>query len=113
GGGRGGSVGVAGSVPGGLRGEGQPRCWGQLPVRAVRVPGFKVLVPHLVVGGYPEVLEVAQPAGKFQEVRVPAAVNGRISKPNEVDRYRLLVQPGMSLRFDVIANRAGSPRDGG
>src|SRR5262249_30816957 len=50
--------------------------------------------------------------GKLQEVAVPAIINGRISAPDEEDRYRLLVKPGMQLRFEVFANRLGSPLDG-
>src|SRR5205085_9861834 len=50
--------------------------------------------------------------GKLQEVTLPAGINGRISKANEEDSYRLRVQPGMKLRFDVLAERAGSPLDG-
>jgi hypothetical protein len=68
--------------------------------------------PALALGDYPEVVEIEQPAGKLQEVSAPAAINGRLSKPNEEDRFRLLVKPGMQLRFDVLANRAGSPLDG-
>jgi hypothetical protein len=57
-------------------------------------------------------METTPPAGKLQEVTPPAVINGRIGKPHEEDRYRLLVKPGMHLRFDVLANRAGSPLDG-
>src|SRR5262249_9037136 len=32
--------------------------------------------------------------------------------PGEEDRYRVRVRPGMKLRFDVLAERAGSPLDG-
>src|SRR5207302_485999 len=44
--------------------------------------------------------------------RYPAIINGRIDQPHAEDRYRLLVKPGMRLRFDVLANRLGSPLDG-
>src|SRR5262249_35762077 len=39
-------------------------------------------------------------------------INGRIRVPGEEDRYRLLVRPGMKLRFEVLAERAGSRLDG-
>src|SRR5262249_14824428 len=106
------SVEYVGNVPPGLRVEVQPNSPGELPVPALRVPAFTGVAPHVLVGEYPEVLEADQPAGKLQEVTVPAAINGRIGKPQEVDRYRLLVQAGQRLRFDVVANRVGSPLDG-
>src|SRR5205807_4481430 len=68
--------------------------------------------PPLVVSDYPEVVEAALPQGKLQEVAAPAAVNGRIAKPGEEDRYRLLVTPGARLRVEVFANRSRSPLDG-
>jgi hypothetical protein len=42
----------------------------------------------------------------------PLGINGRIAQPGEQDRYRLAVTPGQTLRFDVLARRAGSPLDG-
>jgi len=67
--------------------------------------------PRVFVGDFAETLKSPQ-AGKLQEVMAPAVINGRIEKPHSEDRYRLLVKPGMNLRFDVMANRAGSPLDG-
>src|SRR5262249_42862801 len=55
--------------------------------------------------------ELQQPVGKLQEAKVPGIINGRISHPGEEDKYRLAVQPGARLRFDVNANRIGSPLD--
>src|SRR5207244_12554653 len=79
------------------------------PLPALR--GLTGPAARIVVGDFPEVLEGESAAGKLQEVAVPAVINGRIGKPQEEDRYRLLVKPGMRLRFDVLANRAGSPLD--
>jgi hypothetical protein len=82
------------------------------PVPLPPIPGLSGTAPRILLDDFPEILE-AQPAdGKLQEVAVPAVINGRISKPGEEDRYRLLVKPGMKLRFDVLANRTGSPLDG-
>jgi hypothetical protein len=106
------SVEFVGKVPPGLRVEVQPNSLGEVPVPALRVPAYTGGVPHVVVGEYPEVVEAEQPSGKVQEVAVPAAISGRIGKPEETDRYRLLVQPGQRLRFEVLANRIGSPLDG-
>jgi hypothetical protein len=80
-----------------------------VPLPALR--GLTGPAPRIVVGDFPEVLEADMPMGKLQEVAVPAVINGRIGKPHEEDRYRLLVKPGMKLRFDVLASRAGSPLD--
>jgi hypothetical protein len=82
----------------------------QLPLP--RVPGLSSVAASVLVSDVREVLEVEQPQGQLQEVTVPAAINGWIGKANEEDRYRLLVKPGMQLRFDVLADRAGSPLDG-
>jgi hypothetical protein len=75
-------------------------------------PGLIGPAPRILVGEFPEVLKTTPPAGKLQEVTAPAIINGRISRAGEEDRYRLLVKPGMSLRFDVLAARAGGPLDG-
>jgi hypothetical protein len=85
---------------------------GDLPAPLPALRGLTGPAPRIVVGDFPEFLETETPAGKLQEVAVPAVINGRIGKPQEEDRYRLLVKPGMKLRFDVLANRAGSPLDG-
>src|SRR5579871_200139 len=83
-----------------------------IPVPLPPLHGLTGTAPRLVLDDFPEVLEVEPPAGKLQEVTVPAVINGRIGKPGEEDRYRLLVKPGMRLRFDVLASGAGSPLDG-
>src|SRR5262249_42146325 len=63
------------------------------------------------VGVFPEILKTQTANGKLQEVTAPAVVNGRLGRPHQEDRFRLIVKPGMKLRFDVWANRAGSPLD--
>jgi hypothetical protein len=84
--------------------------YGDVPAPLPR--GFTGPAPRIIVSDLPEIVETDSPRGKLQEVTVPAGINGRIGKPNEEDRYRLFVKPGMKLRFDVLANRAGSPLDG-
>jgi hypothetical protein len=79
---------------------------------APRLPGLIGPLPRLVVSDVPEVLQAAPADEKVQEITVPAAINGRLAAPGTEDRYRLKVQAGMALRFDVFANRIGSPLDG-
>ncbi len=62
-------------------------------------------------GTFPKTVEQADAANP-QAVSVPAAIDGRLLKPHEEDRYLLSVTPGQTLRFDVLAARAGSPLDG-
>lgn len=83
-----------------------------IPVPLPPAHGLIGPAPQIVVGDVPEVMEVESAKGKLQEVIVPAVINGRIGKPGEEDRFRLLVKPGTELRFEVLANRAGSPLDG-
>lgn len=81
-------------------------------VRLPRIPGVSGASPNILVSDIPEVIKVEQPSGKLQEVTMPVGINGRLSKPKEEDRYRVTVQPGSKLRFDVLAERAGSALDG-
>jgi hypothetical protein len=81
-------------------------------VRLPRAPGVSGLSLYILVSDIPEVVKVEQPPGKLQEVTVPVGINGRLGKPKEEDRYRVTVQPGAKLRFDVLAERAGSALDG-
>jgi hypothetical protein len=67
--------------------------------------------PWVNVASQPELIE--QPASTTpQELPAgQAAVSGRLSAPFEEDRYRVPVTPGSKLRFDVFAERCGSPVD--
>ncbi|MBW3539315.1 MAG: hypothetical protein KY476_03525 [Planctomycetes bacterium] len=69
------------------------------------------LRPAVRVVDLPEVVE--QPAGEAPQVlpAIPVAVSGRIAADGEEDRYRLAVSPGMRLKFEIIAERRGSPLD--
>lgn len=68
--------------------------------------------PAVIVTDHAEIVEAAA-ADKLQEIpAAPVAINGRISESGQQDRYRLAVTPGVQLRFDVLARRAGSPLDG-
>lgn len=76
------------------------------------VPHLSGNPPRIFVSDFPEVVEAEVQDGVIQEVTVPAVINGRIGAAGQEDRYKLVVQPGAKLRFDVMANRAGSPLDG-
>jgi hypothetical protein len=66
---------------------------------------------RMAVGDLPEVME--DPDGTGPQVIVwPATVNGRIAKPDEVDRYRLRVKPGQQIRITADAFYHGSALDG-
>jgi hypothetical protein len=86
--------------------------WSDIPAPLPTKLGLTGAAPRIMVCDFPEIFKQDLPRGKLQEVSVPAVINGRVSRPHDEDRYRLLVKPGMRLRFDAIANRAGSPLDG-
>lgn len=81
-------------------------------VRLPRLPGQSGSAPLILVSDLPEVVEAEQAKGKAQDVTLPAGINGRLRADGEEDLYRLTVQPGMKLRFDLLAERAGSALDG-
>ncbi len=57
------------------------------------------------VSDLPEVIEPVAGA-----VPVPGVVNGRLDKAGEVDRYRIKVQPGEKLLFELQARELGTSR---
>ncbi len=70
--------------------------------------GFR---PSVLISDIPELLEIHPSEGLQQFPSVPSAVSGRLLEPGEEDRYRLAVQPGQKLRFEVYADRLGSAMD--
>ncbi len=107
------SIALIGSVPETSRAEVDlTHAPGGSFVRLPRVPGVPGFSPAVLVSDIPEVMETPQADGKLQEVMLPVGINGRISKPKEEDRYRIKVQPGSKLKFDILAERLGSPLDG-
>ncbi len=71
--------------------------------------------PAVFVSPIAESVE-AEPGGTLAApqqlgARVPFAVSGKLSKAGEQDAYRLPVTPDASLRFEVFADRYGSPLD--
>lgn len=94
----------------------------RLDVPAVAAAGIQLLSlppgpiwsgprPFVEVSPYAEVVEQA-PAATSQ--MLPAGivgVSGKLLAPQEEDRYQVPVTPGSKLRFEVFAERLGSPLD--
>jgi hypothetical protein len=83
-------------------------------VRLYDEEGATSLRPFLI-GVLPEVLEVEpndDPQGPQRLVVASATVNGRLTKPGDVDGFAVPLQRGQTLVADVEANRhLGSPMD--
>lgn len=76
---------------------------------AVNVPGAPGSLPLVfAVSDMPEVLEPEDKSGAF--LTSSTVLNGRISEPGEVDRYRLSVKPGESWTIDLEAIELGTSR---
>ncbi len=58
-----------------------------------------------------EVLELPASAKPQELPALPLGVSGRLAAPNEEDRYRLPVTPNSRVKFEVFAERLGSPID--
>jgi hypothetical protein len=56
-----------------------------------------------------ELPEYVEPASN--PVKLPAVLNGRISKPGEIDEWRFAAKKGTQIFFDLKAARLGSPLD--
>lgn len=68
--------------------------------------------PFIQSGSSKEYVETQAPP--MQElVDLPLMVHGKLSSPNEEDRYLLKCTPKTKLRFDVFAERIGSAVDAG
>ncbi len=73
-------------------------------VAFVSVPDAVTLPLPLAVGDEPELEESA---GRLS---VPSVMNGRLSKPGEVDSYKLAVGPGQVLMFELQARELGTSK---
>lgn len=68
--------------------------------------------PYVVVSNHPELEEQSAKSAKGQDL--PAGnvgVSGRLATPFEADVYRIPVTSGTKMRFEVFAERIGSPLD--
>ena len=90
---------------------GQPPSVQSVPIRLPRANPQASLPFHFVLSDLPEVLESEDDSESFLE---PSTVmNGRISRPGEVDKYRLRVVPGERWVIEMEAASLGtSPLDG-
>ncbi len=67
--------------------------------------------PFVPVSARPEFVE-APATGKAQELPAGSlGVSGKLATANEEDLYRIPTTPGMKLKFDLFAERLGSPLD--
>ncbi|HXB70937.1 MAG TPA: PPC domain-containing protein [Candidatus Acidoferrales bacterium] len=71
----------------------------------VGLPDSPTLPFVFAVGDLPELMEPVQ-----GPVPVPSVVNGRLDKDGEVDHYRLQVEPGEKLLFELQARELGTSR---
>ncbi len=71
----------------------------------VALPDSPTLPFPFAVSDLPELREPLTGA-----VPVPAVVNGRLDQPGEVDRYRVSVEPGERLLFEMQARELGTSR---
>lgn len=85
---------------------------GDLPASFPARPGTTGGRPAVAVSDFSEVVENRPTDGSLPQAAVPAGISGRLAALREEDRYKLTVQPGAVLRFDVLAQRIGSPIDG-
>lgn len=72
------------------------------------------LATHVVVTQLPVVKEADdadEAYAKSQTVTLPAAICGRLDKPNDVDTFRFEAKKGTIYAFEVVARRAGCATD--
>jgi hypothetical protein len=96
----GGRVGAAGKSTVDLRGSGKAEAFAR-----VALPDSPALPFVFAIGDLPELMEPVAGA-----VPVPSVVNGRLDKEGEVDRYRVNVEPGEKLLFELQARELGTSR---
>ncbi|HEX4072173.1 MAG TPA: hypothetical protein VHX68_13430 [Planctomycetaceae bacterium] len=77
-------------------------------------------LPPLRISDGIEIVQVAQPGHQLQTIdarfadkrSAPVAVNGRLTKTGQIDRYLLAVTPGRPLALSVDGRSLNSPVDG-
>ncbi len=83
----------------------------KLEFTRINVPGQLGSLPFLfVVGDLPEKLEPSHAANEPVALESDTVMNGRISKPTEVDRYKLTVSPGDHWNLELRARGLGTSR---
>lgn len=71
----------------------------------VSLPGSPVLPMMFAVSDFPELI-----APFNGSLPVPSVLNARLSKPGQIDRYSLKVEPGEKLLFELQARDLGTSR---
>jgi len=71
----------------------------------VSLPDSPALPLVFAVSDFPELIAPFSGA-----LPVPSVINGRLSEPGEIDRYRLKVEPGETLLFELQARELGTSR---
>ena len=71
----------------------------------INLPDNPALPVPFAVGDAPEVAEPVT-----ADLRAPVTINGRLSKPGEVDRYPIQVTPGEALTFRIQARELGTSK---
>jgi hypothetical protein len=67
--------------------------------------------PFVTVSDHAELIELSEGPQPQPIDGMPVGISGRLGKPFEEDQYRIAVKTGMKLRFEVFAERIGSPID--
>lgn len=84
---------------------------GPVPVPMPKDGDFSGPRPFVLVSPHAELIRQAE-ADKVQELPAgPVGVSGRILAPDGEHRYRVPVTPKTKVRFEVFAERTGSPLD--
>ncbi len=77
------------------------------------VARFTGAAPRVFISDSAELAELVRQPGMLPKLSAaPVGVSGVLMVANEDDRYELPVTPGQKLRFEVFAQRNGSPLDG-
>jgi hypothetical protein len=71
----------------------------------VNLPDSAVLPIPFAVGDDPEIT-----APVANSIALPVTINGRLSKPGQVDRYKVPVKPGQPLTFRIQARELGTSK---
>ena len=67
--------------------------------------------PRVLISDFPELVETPDRNEPQQLSELPVAVSGRLDAAGQDDVYRVAVTEGAKLRFEVFADRIGSPID--
>lgn len=78
------------------------------PQAFVNLPDSPALPLPLAIGEFPETMEPVTGS-----LKLPITVNGRLSKPAEIDKYTLDVQPGQEYIFELQARELGTSKIAG